>query len=41
LPQGVVFGLASSVLFGASTPLAKMFLGWGINPWLLAALFYL
>lgn len=41
MPQGVVFGLASSVLFGASTPLAKMFLGWGINPWLLAALFYL
>lgn len=33
--------LASAVLFGASTPFAKLLLGDGINPWLLAGLLYL
>lgn len=33
--------LASAVLFGASTPLAKLLLGAGIDPWLLAGLLYL
>ena len=33
--------LASAVLFGASTPLAKLLLGQGANPWLLAGLLYL
>src|SRR5262249_25797443 len=33
--------LASATLFGASTPLAKLLLGDGIDPWLLAGLLYL
>lgn len=33
--------LASAILFAASTPLAKLMLGEGISPWLLAALLYL
>lgn len=33
--------LASAGLFGTSTPLAKLLLGGGINPWLLAGLLYL
>jgi drug/metabolite transporter (DMT)-like permease len=33
--------LASAVLFGASTPFAKLLLGDGVNPWLLAGLLYL
>jgi drug/metabolite transporter (DMT)-like permease len=33
--------LASAVLFGASTPFAKLLLGNGVNPWLLAGLLYL
>lgn len=33
--------LASAALFGASTPLAKLLLGVGVNPWLLAGLLYL
>ena len=38
---GVPFALASAALFGASTPLAKLLLGQGVNPWLLAGLLYL
>lgn len=33
--------LASAVLFGASTPLAKWLLGGGVDPWVLAGLLYL
>lgn len=38
---GVLLALLSAVLFGASTPLAKLVLGNGVNPWLLAGLLYL
>src|SRR5947199_5194168 len=38
---GAAVALASAVLFGASTPFAKLLLGEGINPWLLAGLLYL
>jgi drug/metabolite transporter (DMT)-like permease len=37
---GIIAALASAVLFGASTPLAKLFLG-GMSPQLLAGVFYL
>lgn len=37
---GVRAALASAVLFGASTPLAKLILGQGVSPWLLAGLLY-
>jgi drug/metabolite transporter (DMT)-like permease len=37
---GVPLALASAVLFGASTPLAKLLLG-SVDPWLLAGLLYL
>lgn len=37
---GVPLALASAVLFGASTPFAKLLLG-SVNPWLLAGLLYL
>jgi drug/metabolite transporter (DMT)-like permease len=37
---GAPLALASAVLFGASTPLAKLLLG-EISPWLLAGLLYL
>ena len=37
---GVPFALLSAVLFGASTPLAKVLLG-SVDPWLLAGLLYL
>ena len=37
---GIVFALLSAVLFGASTPLAKLILG-SMDPWMLAALLYL
>ncbi len=37
---GVLFALASALLFGASTPFAKLLLG-GVDPWLLAGLLYL
>jgi hypothetical protein len=33
--------MASAALFGASTPLAKLLLGGGADPWLLAGLLYL
>lgn len=38
---GAAFALTSAVLFGASTPFAKLLLGNGITPWLLAGLLYL
>jgi drug/metabolite transporter (DMT)-like permease len=38
---GAQLALVSAVLFGASTPLAKLLLGNGVNPWLLAGLLYL
>jgi|ERR1700710_796219 len=38
---GVPLAIASAVLFGASTPFAKLLLGNGANPWLLAGLLYL
>jgi drug/metabolite transporter (DMT)-like permease len=38
---GVPLAVASAVLFGASTPLAKLLLGAGVDPWLLASLLYL
>lgn len=33
--------LASAALFGASTPLAKLLLGTGLDPWMLAGLLYI
>src|SRR5947199_234245 len=39
--SGALLAIASAALFGASTPLAKLLLGNGIDPWLLAALLYL
>lgn len=38
---GAAFAIASAALFGASTPLAKLLLGTGIRPVLLAGLLYL
>ncbi len=38
---GAVLALASAALFGASTPFAKLLLGSGIDPWLLAGILYL
>lgn len=38
--SGIVIALLSAVLFGASTPLAKLLLG-AIDPWVLAGLLYL
>ena len=38
---GAPLALASAALFGASTPLAKVLLGTGASPWLLAGLLYL
>lgn len=38
---GAAFALASALLFGASTPFAKLLLGSGLSPWLLAGLLYL
>lgn len=37
---GILLALLSAVLFGASTPLAKMMLG-GVGPWMMAGLLYL
>ncbi|GGC72808.1 DMT family transporter [Chelatococcus reniformis] len=39
--SGPMTALASAALFGASTPLAKLLLGGGLDPWLLAGLLYL
>src|ERR1041385_1331361 len=38
---GVPLALVSAALFGGSTPLAKLLLGTGTSPWLLAGLLYL
>lgn len=38
---GAPLAILSAVLFGASTPLAKLLLGGGISPWLLAGILYL
>src|SRR5262245_48246398 len=38
---GAALAIGSAVLFGASTPLAKLLLGGGVDPWLLAGLLYL
>ena len=38
---GAPLAIASAVLFGASTPFAKLLIGAGTNPWLLAGLLYL
>ena len=38
---GVPLALVSAALFGAGTPLAKLLLGAGTDPWLLAGLLYL
>src|SRR5438105_4620327 len=38
---GVLLAVMSAVLFGAGMPFAKLLLGDGISPWLLAALLYL
>ena len=37
---GILFALLSAALFGASTPLAKFFLG-SVDPWMMAGLLYL
>ena len=37
---GIVIALLSAVLFGASTPFAKLMLG-NVSPWILAGLLYL
>jgi drug/metabolite transporter (DMT)-like permease len=37
---GPALALASAALFGASTPLAKLLLGDGVDPWLLAGILY-
>ena len=38
---GAAFAIGAAVLFGASTPFAKVLLGHGLSPQLLAGLFYL
>jgi len=38
---GAPLALGSAALFGASTPFAKLLLGDGVSPWLLAGLLYL
>lgn len=37
---GIFLALAAAILFGASTPIAKLLLG-GVGPWMMAALLYL
>jgi drug/metabolite transporter (DMT)-like permease len=39
--SAAILALASATLFGASTPLAKLLLGDGVAPWLLAGLLYI
>jgi len=41
LTHGALLALGSAALFGASTPFAKLLLGGGLSPWLLAGLLYL
>ena len=38
---GAPLAIGSALLFGASTPFAKLLLGGGLNPWLMAALLYM
>lgn len=38
---GVPLAMASALLFGASTPFAKLLLGGGVSPWLLAGVLYM
>ncbi len=38
--SGPLVAMLAAALFGASTPIAKMLLGNGIDPWLLAGLLY-
>jgi drug/metabolite transporter (DMT)-like permease len=40
IDTGILFALLSAVLFGASTPFAKLFLG-TVDPWMMAGLLYL
>lgn len=40
MKAGIPLALASVVLFGASTPFAKLLLGL-VDPWLMAGLLYL
>jgi drug/metabolite transporter (DMT)-like permease len=39
--SGVALAIISAVLCGASTPFAKLLIGGGLDPWLLAGLLYL
>jgi drug/metabolite transporter (DMT)-like permease len=39
MKSGIPLALASAVLFGASTPFAKLLLG-AVGPWLMAGLLY-
>ncbi|PZQ95657.1 MAG: EamA family transporter [Cereibacter sphaeroides] len=39
--SGPIIAMVSAVLFGASTPFAKLLLGGGVDPWMLAGLLYL
>jgi len=39
--KGPALAVAAAAMFGASTPLAKLLLGGGVDPWLLAGLLYL
>lgn len=39
--SGAGLAIASAVLFGASTPFAKLLLGGGLSPWALAGILYL
>src|SRR5258707_8379769 len=41
IARGAGLAIASAVLFGASTPFAKLLIGGGVDPWLLAGLLYL
>lgn len=41
LASGAGLAILSALLFGASTPFAKLLLGEGVSPWLLAGLLYL
>ena len=40
MQRGILLALASAVLFGASTPFAKLLLG-SVDPWLMAGLLYI
>lgn len=40
MQPGILLALTSAVLFGASTPFAKLLLG-SVDPWLMAGLLYL